>query len=190
MLREVTRVRRGRRDRIERGPAGDAVVVMVEVAVTEEDRGGIGAEHDLGAELPHVAHDRAAELLVVGYFAVGIAEVEVPGEAQERDRLGRLLDPQRGELVEIGAGIGLALVAERGDEGPHLRALLGPPRERAARRDLGVVGVRVDRERTRGNVVGHGSSVVVTRATTGLLRRGRRGQRRCARCRHRRRLCG
>ena len=111
VLGEVVRVAGGRRDRVERGPAGDAVVVVVEVAVAEEHRGGVGAQHDLGAQLAHDAHDRAAQLAVVGELAVGVAEVEVPGEAEQRGRLGGLLDAQRGERVEVGVGVGGALVA-------------------------------------------------------------------------------
>ena len=48
VLGEVVRVAGGGRDRVERRPAGDAVVAVVVVAVAEEHRGRVGTEHDIG----------------------------------------------------------------------------------------------------------------------------------------------
>ena len=48
VLGEVVRIAGGGRDRVERRPPGDAVVAVVVVAVAEEHRGRIGAEHHLG----------------------------------------------------------------------------------------------------------------------------------------------
>ena len=85
-----------------------------------------------------------------------VAEVPGAGEAEERRRLRRLLDPQRGERVEVGGGVLGALVAARGDEHPHLGAGRRPRGQRAPGRDLGVVGVRVDGQRAGGPLVGRG----------------------------------
>ncbi len=101
----------------------------------------------------------SAQGLVVGQIAVGVVEVQVAGEAEERRGLGGLLDPEGGERVEVGVGVLGALVAARRDEHPDLGARRGPRGERSPGRDLRVVGMRVDRERAGGELVGrsHGT---------------------------------
>ena len=93
--------------------------------------------------------------------AVVVVEVEVPGEAEQCRRLRRLLHAQCCERVGIGGRIAAAFVTPSGDEHPHLRAGRRPLRERAARGDLRVVGMGVDRERARGDLGagGHATSV-------------------------------
>ena len=114
VLGEVVRVAGRGRDRVERGPAGDAVVAVVEVAVAEEHRGrdrGSSTTSGRSSRTTRTIAPRSS--LVVGELAVGVVEVEVTGEAEQRRRLGRLLDPQRGERVEVGVGI-LACPCRRG----------------------------------------------------------------------------
>ena len=149
MLREVVRAARGRRERVERRPPGGPMVTMVHVRVGKEDRRRIRGEHDLRLELAHLPHQRSAQLLVVGQLAVRPVEVKVPGEPELLGCSFRLLDAEPRERVAVGVGIGGSLVAPSRDEHPHLGAGVRPARECPARRDLGVVGVRVDRKRAR-----------------------------------------
>jgi hypothetical protein len=128
------------------------VIVVVEVPVAEEHGRRVRAQHDLGSELSHVAGDGGAQLLVVGQLAVVVAEVEVAGEAQERGGFCRLLHPEAGQLREVGVGILSSLVAPGRDEDRHVGAGLGPRRQRAASRDLRVVGMRVHGQRAGRNL--------------------------------------
>ena len=57
------------------------------------------------------------------------------------------------ERVGVGVGIVGALVAAGRDQHVHLGAGVGPARERAAGGDLGIVGMRVDREHALRDVV-------------------------------------
>ena len=155
VLGEVVRVAGRRRHRVERRPAGDAVVAVVEVAVAEEHRGRVGAQHDLGRSSRITRTIAARSVLVVGQLAVGVVEVEVAGEAEQRRRLGRLLAPaapraRRGRRRDPGVPLSPRVVMSTHTSLPAV----GPPRQRAAGRDLGIVGVGVDGQGARRDLVG------------------------------------
>jgi hypothetical protein len=73
----------------------------------------------------------------------------VAGEAEHLARRFRLLDAQLRERVGVGGRVARALVAARRDQHVHVGTRVRPCGERASRRDLGVVGVRVNGERGR-----------------------------------------
>src|SRR5581483_8743236 len=129
---------------VEGGPAGHAVVGVVEVAVAEEHRRGVGADHDLGLEPADQFGDPAADLEVVAQLAVAVVEVEVAGQAQHLGRLVGLGDAGGGQGVAVLVGVLRALLALGADEDPHRGPAPGPAGQRAAGRDLGIDGVAVD----------------------------------------------
>ena len=89
---------------------------------------------------------------VVGELAVGVVEMVRPATPSTRAAAAVSSTRSRAERVGVGVGIVRALVAAGRDQHVHVGAGVGPARERAAGRDLGVVGVRVDREHAAGNV--------------------------------------
>ncbi|TML63311.1 MAG: HAMP domain-containing protein [Actinobacteria bacterium] len=136
---------------------------MVEVAVTEEHRGGIRADHHLGTQPAHEADERLPQLGRVVELAVGVAQAVMTGQPERARRRRDLLGPALGEGARVHRRVERSLVARRADGEMHLRARRGPTGERATARDLGVVGMGVDGERAgRSDIdeIGHGRASV------------------------------
>ena len=151
--------------RVERRPADDPVVVVVDVAVAEEHRGRVGARpRRRGARRGCSATSRLAELDVVLELAVGIAE---RARAPARPSTVAAASPPRPRAASA-SGVGSASTSavplspcvhdHRWTSAPAAaHAASVPPHD-----DLGVVGVGVDGEATLGRTDRSSSGITPT----------------------------
>src|ERR1035441_3816715 len=123
---EVERQRRGRGHGVEPRQAEDAVITVVEVPLAEEDRGGVGAQHDLGAEPAHRRHQQLAELMIVAQFAVWVPEELLAGQPDHSTGLSSLSGPPHCQCSRIDVGIHRALASIGAQQDPYLAPRLGP----------------------------------------------------------------
>ena len=127
------------------------MVSVVQVVLTEEHRCGIGTEHGLGSELSDEANDLFTKSRIVVDLAVGMPESVVSRQLQHLRRGSHLECPCPGKIFRPHLWICRALVPVRADENMHLASPVHPPRKRAPAGHVGIVGVRIDRERTARN---------------------------------------
>src|SRR6266480_883821 len=162
LLAEEVRVAAAGEAAVERDPSGRPMVGVVVVAVLEEDRGRIAADHRFGADLADPAGGRLADDARVLELAVVRRE---HADAREPEHLGGglgLFPPRRRELLTARRRIAGTPVAVREDQQVDLAPGPGPSCHRAAGADLGIVRMREhgqDRTGLRGGlgVLRHGS---------------------------------
>ena len=135
------------------------MIGVVVVAVLEEDRGRIAADHRFGADLADPAGGRLADDARVLELAVVRRE---HADAREPEHLGGglgLFPPRRRELLTARRRIAGTPVAVREDQQVDLAPGPGPSCHRAAGADLGIVRMREhgqDRTGLRGGLASSG----------------------------------
>ena len=127
------------------------VVRVVVVAVLEEPRGGV-APRARSRRAPRGSGGSTASRTscVFSSSPSWMPRIRDAREAHDRGGGLRLEQAGRGELGTILRRVARAAVAVREDQQMHLPAGGDPFRQRAAGRDLGVVGMRVDAEHRAG----------------------------------------
>ena len=154
MLRVEVRVARTREHRVERDEPGGAMVGVVVVAVLEEDQRRVAGQERFGSDLADTPGHGLAD--VVGVLQLAVVDAEDPDARQPEDlaRGHRLGVADAREVLTILRGVARAAVAVRQHQQMDLAAGGAPLRDRAADRDLRVVGMGEDREYRAGARLG------------------------------------
>lgn len=119
------------------------MVTVVDVAIAEEDRGGVVPQHDLGLPGTDQTHQGRPHLSRVLDLTVGVTEAVVLGESQHAGRGPHLVGPSLGQTGRFRRGIVAALVAEGAHDQGYLTSSASPRGKSCAACDLGISRVGI-----------------------------------------------